>query len=244
MAIVAAVFASLIGAALARHNTNRVTFLLGFGEQRCFKEMFYYGSNLDLFMELVEPAGLPDLFINDPAVDGIRYVVMQEGHYTTPIEGVLGNTAESSFSSYSLPIDHPGKEGIYRVCLSPSESIFYNAQKLVDSKSEQVTMFGKVFEAHDYAKLSFEVSLTLERVYHGTFQTLQELNSAHASESKREKMAATNMILSESINKVDELVTAMSEEVTAIQDAQAHEFTSCVEYIEELHGFDDKYTFW
>ena len=30
-------------------------------------------------------------------------------------------------------------------------------------------------------------------------------------------MAATNMILSESINKVDELVTAMSEEVTAIE---------------------------
>ena len=50
---------------------------------------------------------------------------------------------------------------------------------------------------------NFEVSVTLERVFHGTFQTQQDLEKAHISNSNREKMAARNGITSESLNLVD-----------------------------------------
>ena len=80
----------------------------------------------------------------------------------------MGNKDSNSYFSLNYQIDDAAKEGIYLVCLSPSDSVYFNAAA-ASEKEGGSSLFGKVFQQQDFSKLSFEISLTLERVFHGTF---------------------------------------------------------------------------
>ena len=86
--------------------------------------MFYQGSTFELYVELIEPEMLKDSYIIDPLVDGIRYYIMKEDDYGIVQEGLLGNNDRNSYLSYNYQIDSPEKEGVYLVCLLPSDTIF------------------------------------------------------------------------------------------------------------------------
>ena len=164
--------------------------------------MFYYGSTFELYIELVEPGAILDDWIKEPLKDGMRFSVFKEGQDRKPVKvGILGNKDTNSYISYNYHIDKPEKEGMYLVCLSPSDSIYNNAA--VSGEQSGSSLFGRVFQENDYSKLSFEVSLTLERVFHGAFQTTQDLEQAHESTSNREQMAATNVITHKSMDQID-----------------------------------------
>ena len=154
--------------------------------------MFYYKSTFELYAELIEPETMRDAFIKDPRKDGVRYVIVFDANKSIVKEGVLGNTAENSYISFNNHIDIPNKEGVYRVCFSATDSLFHNAATATQNSGEEETtaMFGKIFQQQDFSKLSFEVSVTLERVFHGQFETEQDLQQAQESSSKRQNMAA------------------------------------------------------
>ena len=57
-------------------------------------------------------------------------------------------------------------------------------------------------------------------------------------------MAITNVITSQSINQVDEIITELQESANAIHELQKHELSSCLEFIEQLGVFEDEYKFW
>lgn len=121
----------------------------------------------------------------DAAKDGVRYFIMREHDYEVVKEGVLGNKSSNSFLSYNLYVEDKHMEGIYTVCLMPSESIFKNAV-YANEESVDNSIFGRIFQEQDYSKLSFELSFTLERVFHGAFQTTDDLQQAQNSDSKRQ----------------------------------------------------------
>ena len=57
-------------------------------------------------------------------------------------------------------------------------------------------------------------------------------------------MAASNMITSERLNQVDNIITELSESAVAISHSQEHELASCFEYIDQLSQYEDGYMFW
>lgn len=125
--------------------TDRPTFMLGYKEQRCFKEMFYHGSTFELYAELIEPEIIKDEFILDPSRDGVRYIIVFDANKSIVKEGILGNKEANSYISFNNHIDIPNKEGVYRVCFSPTDSLFYNAASATE-KSQEGSMFGKIFQ--------------------------------------------------------------------------------------------------
>ena len=104
--------------------------------------MFYEGSTLELATELVDPETMKDDIISDPSTDGIRLIVVFQNQIIK--ESYLGNKEHNSHLSYHYPIDHPAKQGIYLVCLAPSNTLFENEKKNMDAKGES-TLYGKVF---------------------------------------------------------------------------------------------------
>ena len=106
------------------------------------------------------------------------------------------------------------------------------------------SLFGRVFQQQDYSKIQLEVSVTLERIFHGKFQTKDEIIAAQESNSKRTQMSATNVITHESMGQVEMMITKIQESANSIQDSQQHELASCFEYIESLSAFEDNYGFW
>ena len=61
---------------------TRPSFLLSYQEVRCFKEKFYEGSTLDLYIEIQEDA-IKDWMVKDPNLDGIRFhIVAPEPEYS------------------------------------------------------------------------------------------------------------------------------------------------------------------
>ena len=144
-------FASILAALMtnlvsAKRVTNRSTFLLGYKDQRCFKEMFYHGSTLELYAELIEPESMKDQYIKDPSKDGVRYIVVFDANKSIVKEGILGNKMENSYVSFNNHIDIPNKEGVYRVCMLTTDSIFHNAAESTDKNQESDGMFGKIFQ--------------------------------------------------------------------------------------------------
>ena len=145
--LLASVLAALMtNFVLAKRVTNRSTFLLGYKDQRCFKEMFYYGSTLELYAELIEPELMKDQYIKDPTKDGVRYIVVFDANKSIVKEGILGNKMENSYISFNNHIDIPNKEGVYRVCIVPTDSIFHNAAESTEKNQESDGMFGKIFQ--------------------------------------------------------------------------------------------------
>ena len=128
------------------------------------------------------------------------------------------------------------------MCLEPADTVYYNAA--ASSEQGGSSLFGRIFQQQDFRKLTMEVSLTLERVFHGTFQTKDELMNAHSSSSNREQMAASNMITHERMDQVDQIIDKLQESANSIQSSQQHELNSCYEYIHELGQFEVEYTFW
>ena len=109
---------SIFAGVNAKHLTNRATFLLGYQESRCFKEMFYHGSTFELYAELIEPEVMKDEYIKDEKKDGIRYVIVFDANKSIVKEGVLGNKSENSYVSFNNHIDAQNKEGVYKVCFN------------------------------------------------------------------------------------------------------------------------------
>ena len=109
---------SMFAGVNAKHLTNRPTFLLGYQESRCFKEMFYHGSTFELYAELIEPEVMKDEYIKDEKKDGIRYVIVFDANKSIVKEGVLGNKSENSYVSFNNHIDAQNKEGVYKVCFN------------------------------------------------------------------------------------------------------------------------------
>ena len=107
--------------------THRPTFLMSYKDSRCFKEMFYYGSTLELYIELVEPSQLKDEWIKNPLTDGLIYNIVKNEDRSSVKWGVLGNRDDNSYLSFNYLIDSPEKEGIYYVCLEPADTVYYNA---------------------------------------------------------------------------------------------------------------------
>ena len=190
----------LIAACVGKHSTHRPTFLLGYQNRRCFKENFYHGSTFELYAELVEPETLLNELIKKEDTDGIHYHVVYTRTNQIITKGILGNKEKNSYVGFNYLIDDVHKEGVYVVCFQPSNTLFHNAAEMTEKTEGGTSMFGKIFQHQDFSKLNFELSVTLERVFHGTFQTQQELEKAHGSVSKREKMAASNIITHESLN--------------------------------------------
>ena len=98
----------------------------------------------------------------------MRYFVMRESDFSVVKEDVLGNKDYNSFLSFNYYIPDKATEGIYIVCLMPSDSIFRNAV-YANEESVDNSIFGRIFQEQDYSKLNFEISFTLERVFHDTF---------------------------------------------------------------------------
>ena len=126
----------------AKHMTHKPTFLLSYKDRRCFQEMFYLGSTLELYAELVEPESLRNEFVKDAEKDGVHYYVIAPNK-SLLTEGILGNKASSSYVSYNYLVDHPKNEGYYMVCFNPTDSLFYNAADA--SKEGNTPMFGRIF---------------------------------------------------------------------------------------------------
>ena len=85
---------------------------------------------------------MKDEFLKDAAKDGIRVLVVFEDRIVK--ETFLGNKETNSYLSYHYQIDAPYKEGVYRVCVAPSDSLFANAAKEMEKKGES-NLFGKIF---------------------------------------------------------------------------------------------------
>ena len=81
-------------------------------------------------------------------------------------------------------------------------------------------------------------------MFHGKFQTNEDLQKAHASDSNRAKMEAKNVIQQKALTQVEEMMQELTESAFAIQDAQKHELAACFSFIEQLSEFEDDYTFW
>ena len=69
------VLTSKVDAASSSFGATRPTFLLGYQEVRCFKETFYEGSTLDLYIELEQDA-IKESMVKDPTRDGIRFHIV------------------------------------------------------------------------------------------------------------------------------------------------------------------------
>ena len=61
--------------------------------------------------------------------------------------------------------------------------------------------------------------MTLERIFHGKFQTKDEIIAAQESNSKRTQMSATNVITHESMGQVEMMITKIQESANSIQDS-------------------------
>ena len=132
---------SSVQAASSSFGVTRPTFLLGYQEVRCFKETFYEGSTLDLYIEL-EQDGIKESMVKDPTRDGIRFhIVAPEPSYQIIHRQVLGR--EQLYHSYAYDIV-PGKdkEGVYRVCIGASDSLFQNAA--IAAKQGEQNAFGSI----------------------------------------------------------------------------------------------------
>ena len=138
----AAGMASLVN---GKHVTHKPTFLLGYQDQRCFKEMFYHGSTFELYAELIEPELMKDEYIKDASKDGVRYIIVFDANKSIVKEGILGNRSDNSYISFNNYIDIPNKEGVYRVCFSTADSLFHNAASVTES-GQGDSMFGKIFQ--------------------------------------------------------------------------------------------------
>ena len=224
--------------ASARPHTHRPTFMQSYRDQRCFKEMFYYGSTFELFVELVEPKAIKDEWIKDPTRDGLLWNVYKLGVDTPMYRGILGNKDSNSYSSFNFQIDKPEMEAVYFVCVGPSDGIFHNAAQQMEAEGS-TSLFGSIFQQQDFSKIQLEVSLTLERIFHGTFKTKDEILAAQESPSKRSQMAAVNVITNESMDQVDMMISKIQESSNAIQNSQQVELASCFEFIESLSNFED-----
>lgn len=109
--------------------------------------MFYLGSTFELFVELVDPKSMSDSWIKDPAKDGLLWNIFRQGESSPIHRGVLGNKDWNSYASHNFMINTRDQEGVYYVCLGPSDGIFYNAGEDVDG------IFGKVFQKQDFSKI-------------------------------------------------------------------------------------------
>mmetsp|Transcript_26201 Transcript_26201/g.34984 ORF Transcript_26201/g.34984 Transcript_26201/m.34984 type:complete len:159 (+) Transcript_26201:92-568(+) len=158
--------------------------MMSYRDQRCFKEMFYYGSSFELFVELVEPTAIKDSWIKDTTKDGLLWNVYRAGEETPLHRGIVGNRDSNSYASYNFLVDTPDKESVYFVCLGPSDGIFYNAAEAMEAEGGS-SVFGRIFQQQDFSKINLEVGVTLERIFHGKFKTRDELEQAHDSTSKR-----------------------------------------------------------
>ncbi len=121
----------------------------------------------------------------------MRYYVVGPNNVLVT-EGMLGNKAHNSYVSFNYLVDSQKTEGYYQVCFTPTDSLFFNAAEA--SKEGNSSMFGRIFQQQDFSKLNFELSVTLERVFHDTFKTRDEVEEARSSDSSRKKMAASNSV--------------------------------------------------
>ena len=120
-------FVSSISAASNSFGVTRPTFLLGYQEVRCFKETFYHGGTLDLYIEL-EQDQIKESMIKDPAHDGIRFHIVSpaSNNYAIIHKQVLSR--DQVYFSYTYDIvQGRDYEGSYRVCLGASDSLYENA---------------------------------------------------------------------------------------------------------------------
>ena len=105
--VLCALFFSYSAVVMSKRVTHRPTFLLGYRDHRCFKEMFYEGSTLELATELIEPETMKESYITDPAKDGIKVFVVFDQRII--FEAYLGNKEHNSFLSFIHAIDSPHK---------------------------------------------------------------------------------------------------------------------------------------
>ena len=60
------------------------------------------------------------------------------------------------------------------MCLEPTNSLFENERKEMERTGES-NLYGKIFQhQYDYSKLSFELGITLERIFHGAFENMTQ----------------------------------------------------------------------
>ena len=167
---------------MASLSQARTTFMMGYQEVRCFKENFFEDTTIDLFVELVEPGQITSSMIKDPLKDGITVDVQTpEPYYQYLYQDIIGAPDKSHLSySYDIPANQFWLEGFYFICLKPTDSLFENA--LQASKENESSVFGSILSKQDYSKISFELSLTIERV-HKT-QIVQTETSGEKSEQE------------------------------------------------------------
>ena len=93
----------------------------------------------------MDPKSISDGWIKDPAKDGLLWNIFRHGESAPMHRGVLGNKDWNSYASHNFPIDTHEKEGVYYVCLGPSDGIFYNAADAIKDDSSS-SIFGSVFQ--------------------------------------------------------------------------------------------------